>query len=438
MEHNRIHDAETAVLGSIFITPELIDDCYLQPEEFVDERHQMIMSYFRFLAEEQIPIDPVSMVQQSGNNITEIGGVSYLWQLRQSVPTTSNFDYYQKFIRADYIRRKTADVTREMSMTAANGEGDVKEHIARCQERLEELAELATKNQNQGLKRMSSTLDGHVNLLNERKSSKGMTGAKTLSKDVDRLTGGHQKGDLEVIAARPSMGKTAYMISDAIRTTQGGAAAAIFSAEMLELQITERAICALANLDNAKMRSGMFDDKDWERYSYARTILDSLPIFIDDTTGMTIQHIRKEVKRLVKTQPNLVVYVDYIQIIGGGRKFNSRQEEVSYVSRQLKQIAREFGVTVLALSQLSRDVEKRVDKHPMMSDLGESGAIERDADIITFLYRDEYYNKESERKGIVELIIAKGRNVGTGRVDMAFLKNTGKFADIETEHKKAG
>jgi replicative DNA helicase len=195
------------------------------------------------------------------------------------------------------------------------------------------------------------------------------------------------------------------------------------------LKINERFICALAHIENKDMRTGDFSDEDWRKYTFARDKLDRLPIYITDKPGMTVEFIARGVKKLKRNHSEIIVYVDYIQIIETERKFSTTRERVEYVSRKLKWIARKYGVTVVALSQLSRKVEERQDKRPMMSDLGESGAIERDADIISFLYRDEYYNKNSEFKNIVEIIVAKGRDVGTGTIEMIFAKNYGRFLD---------
>ncbi|GBF73162.1 replicative DNA helicase [Paenibacillus sp. 598K] len=435
MEIDNSYGAETEVLGSIIKSPELMDSCFLSPEEFGDDRHRLIMKFLQHLHADNIPVDLTSICREAGKDVDKIGGPAYLLELRGTVITTINFDYHQSVVREAYIERRTAQEMQAMVREVYTGDGDIKGKLAKGQAKLEELVELANKSLGGGLRRMGGALEGHVELLRERKKKKGVTGTRTLSKDLNRITGGHQPTDLEVIAARPSMGKTACMICDALAAAQDGAASVIFSGEMPDLQITERAICALANLDNSKMRTGMFDDSDWDRYSFARTQLEQLPIYIDDTPGMTIQHIRKEVKKMIKVHPKMIVYVDYLQLIGGGRRFDSRREEVNYISKQLKSIARVYNVTVVALAQLSRDVEKRQDKRPMMSDLGESGAIEQDADIITFLYRDDYYDKESEKKNIVEIILAKGRNVGTGVVEMAFLKNIGKFAEIDQSQK---
>lgn len=432
--------AEQAVLGALIQSPDRMDGLFIQaPYMAADERHRLILETLIDNHEIFGTIDLIMMAQRSGANLAKIGGISYLTQLANSVPSVDHFDHYQQIILEEYIQRETADTFRIMYEVTKDGGINAKEKLNEAQAKIEELQELAVRHESEGLRHMGSTLGNHEKEIKER-SAKPLNGAKTISREVDKITGGHQVGDYEVIAARPSVGKTAALVCDAIRTsTGGGVASAIFSGEMKEILVTERVICALAHLDSRRMRSGKFNDEDWVRYSQARDELDRLPIYITDKPDMTVQFIKSEVKKLKKKHDTIVVYVDYIQIIKGGRKFKDEREEVTFVSRFLKSMARTLGVTVVALAQLSRKVEERADKRPMMSDLGESGSIERDADIITFLYRDEYYNAESDKKGLVELIIAKGRNTGTGVVQMAFMKEFGKFADLKYEHhgKKA-
>lgn len=434
-----LYQAEVALLGSLILNPDLVDECYIQPEEMVaDERHKLALHYMKYTYEKDGTISFLNMAERSGKNLEKIGGITYLTQLAGAVPKDINFNHYQAVIRSGYMQRVAISSMQTVATKIQQEDSDIKEQLAAAQEMLERIAELAPKNQTSGLRKMSATLEGHVEELYERKKSKGLTGAPTVSKQLDKLTGGHQRGDLEIVAARPSMGKTAYMNNDAITVARSGRPAAIFSAEMKDRKITERVICSLANLDNNRMRSGAFDDDDWFKYSMARDELDQLPLFIDDTPGMTVQHIRREVKRFVKNYGSGgVIYIDYLQLIEAGVKLGSRQQEVEYVSRYLKRIARNFDVTVVALAQLSRKVEERQDKRPMMSDIREAGGIEQDGDIITFLYRDDYYNKDSEKKNIVELIVAKGRDVGTGTVEMIFLKNYGKFVDHDRGQKEA-
>ncbi|WP_336774237.1 replicative DNA helicase [Paenibacillus sp. MMO-58] len=420
------YEAEASVLGALIKQPDLMDDCYLKPEEFIaDDRHALILETLQYCYEIEGTVDLVMLVQRAGSNVMKIGGMSYLSELAASVPTANNFMSYQYIVRETFINR-------EASASFASYAGSERIDLSKAAAKIEELQEMQKRpGSSGGLKKMGGVLNGHEEVIEERQKKRGMTGARTISKKLDAITGGHQRQELEIVAARPSVGKTAYMNGDALQAAKDGYAAAIFSGEMPELQVTERMICTMANIDHSKLRSGSFDDDDWLKYSFARDELDQLPIFIDDEPGMTIQHIRREVKKLVKDQPNLIVYIDYIQLIGGGRKFKDKREEVEYVSKSLKLLARECDITIVALAQLSRGVEQRQDKRPMLSDIKEAGGIEQDADIITFLHREDYYDKNTEKKNIIELIIAKGRNVGTFTIEMAFLKQYGKFVDLE-------
>jgi len=434
-------EVETSLLGTLIQSPDWMADLYIQPQELAcDERHKLILATIVDCYEQYDTFNLLFLAERSGANINKIGGITYLSQLERSViPNVTHLAYYQSIIRKAYIQRESAEVIKNMYEATKDGQEPDPEFMAQANERLEELSDLGSKNKGSGVVDMKELLDGHVEELNERRMNNGMMGSRTLSREVDKLTGGHRPEDFEVVAARPSMGKTAYIVNDAIESKKDGKVPLILSAEMTKKQIMERLICSLANLDNNKMKTGMMDSKDWERYNYAANIIEQGGFLIDDTAGMDVPYIRGLVKKLIKQFPNLIVYVDYLQLIKGGRSFPSRREEVDYVSRSFKLLARKYKITVVALAQLNRGVEDRQDKRPMMSDIKESGGIEQDADIITFLYRDDYYHKDSEEKGIAEIIIAKGRNVGIGTVKMLFKKEIGKFIDIDRGHhgKKA-
>ncbi|MFD1955988.1 replicative DNA helicase [Paenibacillus thailandensis] len=430
-------EAERAVLGAILREPDLMDECYLQPEEFGDDQHALIMEYLRFTYDQDGTIDILLMAQRSGKNLTKIGGITYLMQLRDAVPSESHFTYYQTLIRNAYVQRRAAETMRIMAEAGSAEDVNAKEYVAEAQAALEEIAELTAAQADGGVRRVADVLAGHADKIAERKKKRGLTGGRTASRDLDKITGGHQDGDFEVIAARPSMGKSAYIVNDMVRTARGGRAAAIFSLEMTAEQLAERFVCVLGNLDHTKLRTGDLENSDWERWSYALDELDQLPIMIDDTPGMTLQDIRRKAKQLKKKHPSIVIYIDFLQLVQPGRRFAKEHEGVAYVSKGLKLLARMLQCPVVAISAVGRSVEQRQDKRPMMSDLRESGSIESDADIVIFLYRDDYYNKESEKKGRVELILAKGRNVGTGTVEMLFDRRTGKFLDLDYSHHQA-
>jgi replicative DNA helicase len=427
-----IYEAEAAVLGSIIEEPDLIHECTLQKLDFEDDRHQLIMEYFRFLEENDKRIDLNTMSQVSGKNIEKIGGYTYLIRLVKSVVSIAQFDYYQSIVREESLLRQAVNTLGHLTNAGASGGMVGKELIGAAQAAVDELSEkLGASGEGQGTVKMSDVLKGHQDVIRERRIKKGITGAKTASKEMDALTGGHQDEDLIIIGARPSIGKTALVVEDSKQSGRSGYTVLFLSLEMKADKIAERYICNIGNIDSTKLRTGNLGDQDWERWSYAMDELEKLPIYIDDTPGMTIQDIKRKVKQAKKKYPKLIVYVDYLQLIDPGRKFNKNDEGVAFVSKSLKRIARQEKCPIVAISAVGRGVEQRQDKRPMMSDLRESGSIESDADIIIFLYRDDYYNAQSDRKGVMELILAKGRNVGIGTVDMGFNPKTGGFADLD-------
>ncbi|MGO4181836.1 replicative DNA helicase [Paenibacillus sp. TAF43_2] len=429
---NGQYQAEAAVLGAIIKNGQLMDECVLAPEEFIsDERHPLIMEYLRFTFEQDGKIDFVTMAKRSGKKLMRMGGFEYLTKLSESVPIVDNFAQHMRIVRDSYIVRRTQDAMEGISAAGRNEDVDSTKLLADAKAALEEISDLQVKEKDTGLKHVSKYMDGHADKIIERKKKRGVTGSKTVSVKLDKMTGGHQKGDLDIYAARPSMGKTALIVNEMITAARGGTAVAFYSLEMSAELIIDRFLCSLANIDNSKMRSGDFDDSDWERYSFAVDEFLKLPIYIDDTSGITLQNIRKELKELLKLHSDIAAYVDYLQLVQPGRNFKEPRDCVAYVSKGLKATAKTLDVAMIAISAVGRECEKRVDKRPMMSDLRESGSIESDADNLIFLYRDDYYDPESEDKGIVELIIAKGRNVGVGKLKMAFLKQYGKFLDLD-------
>jgi replicative DNA helicase len=276
-----------------------------------------------------------------------------------------------------------------------------------------------------------------VEFLSQHKG--GTTGIASGFRDLDKMTSGFQRSDLIIVAARPSVGKTAFALNIAQNAgVRGKETIAIFSLEMGASQLVQRMICAEANVDANRMRTGYLEGDDWEKLTMAIGALSEAKIYIDDSPGITVAEIRAKCRRLKKEKGLGMILIDYLQLIAGRSKGgDNRQQEVSEISRTLKQIARELQVPVIALSQLSRGVEQRQDKRPMMSDLRESGSIEQDADIVAFLYRDDYYNKESEKEGVIEIIIAKQRNGPVGTVELAFLKNFNKFVSLDRGHQEA-
>lgn len=379
-------EAQRAVLGSLLKDHTLMDDCFLNKEDFSEEEYNQkvfnVLSYAHrhFSGEVSNPFDPVFLATKWGAKLAQIGGMAHFMALRDSVPTTDGFGYYQKAVRIERVQRQLVELGLQI---ATNGGGD----LAELRQHIDALTELQKGDDEGGPVHMASILDGHSQTIINRASSSGVTGAKTANDDINQMSGGHQKGDLEILAARPSMGKTQYVLNDMDAVTKDGWAAVIFSLEMKDLKVVERLVSTIGGIKNKRIKSGMMSDNDWDSYSKAVAIIVSRNLYIDDTPGATVEYIRRQVKALRKEFPNLVVYVDYLQFLNTEKKFTKNNEKVGYITKALKGIAREFDVCMVAISAVGRDCEKRPDKRPMMSDLRESGDIESDADIVTFLYR---------------------------------------------------
>ena len=424
-------EAEQAVIGAIIIEPELIKDCILQDYNFGDTRHKNLFYVLKDLDEKNIPIDFVSIVERVGNNkVDKIGGISYMSQLATSIPTTANFIYYQGLVLEYYEKRQTYEIAKDMMR-------DVNE-IEPAEVRQTAIEKLSKLDDNDADNDDGSIKKALVELYDWMEQDHGeVTGAPTGYSELDRMLSGLQRQDLVIVGARPSVGKTAFAINVCLNYSEKAKGpSAIFSLEMPEKQLLKRMISNLGNINAQRMRNpqGSFEGDDWTKTTMAMGSLSNMPLHIFDKSGVDIGYIRKKCRMLKRKYPDqhIVVMVDYLQLIIGNPKHGgNRTAEISEISRMLKHIARELDLTIIALSQLSRGVETRQDKRPMMSDLRESGQIEQDADVIAFLYRDDYYDKESEKKDIIEIIIAKQRNGPVGTVELAFIKEFNKFVNLE-------
>lgn len=430
-------EAEQAVLGSLLQKPDLMDECYLTTDEFdpnglnrsVMEALSWAYEHLSNRPDVKNPFDPLVLTEHWGKDLEQIGGISYLMRLRDSVPTLSNFDQYQKIIRQSSIQRRAAGALQE---ALAAGEVD----LSFVKEQMERLQDLQSQGATDGMVQIAEVLEGHHKVIMERGSRSGITGAKTASEDLNEMGGGHQKGDFTIVAARPSIGKTAYIVNDSKTAAISGWTVGMFSAEMTSKDVAERYICDISGIDARKVQKGRLTENDWDNYSKALDVLDQLPIYIDDTPGMTIEYIWRQTKVMKKKHPNLIIYVDYLQLIETDKKFTQTADRVNHVSKQLKRLAKTFEVPVVAISSVGRKCEERNDKRPMMSDLRESGNLEFDGDVIIFLYRDDYYYPDTPWKGVIELIVAKGRKIGTGMIQMFFNRKNGRFTDLTQDDKK--
>jgi replicative DNA helicase len=361
-----------------------------------------------------------------------VGGLEYLGLLAENTPTAANIRGYAQIVRERSIMRNLVQVGTEIVDSALSPQGrDAQQLLDESESKIFQIAE-AGKNNRIGftdIKELLPQVAERIDQLFQRDNPSDVTGVPTGYKDLDMMTSGLQPGDLVIIAGRPSMGKTSLALNIAEYVAiDTGLPAAIFSMEMSSTQLVSRLIGSVGKLNQHKMRTGQLDDNDWEKLSYALGQLNEAPIFIDEGSALNPYEVRARARRLHKQCGKLgLVVIDYLQLMGTSGSTENRATEISEISRSLKSLAKELNVPVVALSQLNRSVEQRPDKRPVMSDLRDSGAIEQDADVIMFIYRDEVYNPESPDKGVAEIILAKQRNGPVGRVKLTFLGEFTKF-----------
>jgi len=431
-------EAEQAVIGAVLLQAEALITAMerLRSEDFYSGAHQRIYEAMVELAESNQPVDLVTLTAhlQDQQLLEEIGGVSYLSRLANAVPTAANVDYYSQIVEEKSMLRR---LIRTATNIVSDGYANSDEVGVLLSDAEKKILEISNRRAGGGFVSIRDVLMEVFEKVEDLYSNKGgTTGIPSGFTDLDKMTAGFQRSDLIIVAARPSVGKTAFALNIAQNVgVRARETVAIFSLEMSAAQLVQRMICAEANVDAQRMRTGHLEGDDWEKLTMAIGSLSEAQIFIDDTPGITVAEIRAKCRRLKKERGLGMILIDYLQLISGrGKAGENRQQEVSEISRTLKHIARELEVPVIALSQLSRGVEQRQDKRPMMSDLRESGSIEQDADIVSFLYRDDYYDKESEKKNIIEIIIAKQRNGPVGTVELVFLKQYNKFVSIDRAH----
>ncbi|MRX73405.1 replicative DNA helicase [Bacillus lacus] len=435
-------EAEQAVLGAIFLEPNSLTLAteLLIPEDFYRAAHQKIYNAMIGLADKGEPVDLVTVTTELAdvNLLEEIGGISYLSDLAGSVPTAANIEYYAKIVEEKSILRRLIRTASGIAQDGYTREDEVENLLSDAEKSIMEVAQRKNAGAFQNIKDVLVQTYDNIELLHNRKGD--VTGIPTGFAELDRMTAGFQRNDLIIVAARPSVGKTAFALNIAQNVaTKTDENVAIFSLEMGADQLVMRMLCAEGNINAQSLRTGNLSAEEWGKLTMAMGSLSNAGIYIDDTPGIRVGDIRAKCRRLKQESGLGMILIDYLQLIqGNGRSGENRQQEVSEISRSLKELARELKVPVIALSQLSRGVEQRQDKRPMMSDIRESGSIEQDADIVAFLYRDDYYDKESENKNIIEIIIAKQRNGPVGTVALAFVKEYNKFVNLERRFDDAG
>ncbi|WP_071461048.1 replicative DNA helicase [Bacillus massilinigeriensis] len=428
-------EAEQAVLGAIFLEPSALTVAseVLIPEDFYRAAHQKIFDVMLVLNDRGKAVDLITVTEElaAAKLLEDTGGVSYLSELAASVPTAANIEYYARIVEEKSLLRRLIRTATSIAQDGYSREDEVEALLGEAEKNILAVAQRKNAGAFHNIKDVLVRAYDNIELLHNRVGD--ITGIATGFFELDRMTAGFQRNDLIIVAARPSVGKTAFALNIAQNVaTKTGENVAIFSLEMGAEQLVMRMLCAEGNINAQNLRTGSLTDEDWGKLTMAMGSLSNAGIYIDDTPGVRISEIRSKCRRLKQEHGLGMILIDYLQLIqGNGRSGENRQQEVSEISRSLKSLARELEVPVIALSQLSRGVEQRQDKRPMMSDIRESGSIEQDADIVAFLYRDDYYDKESENKNIIEIIIAKQRNGPVGTVQLAFVKEYNKFVNLE-------
>ena len=434
------HDlvAEQSVLGAVFISPEtmisLADE--LTPDDFYKPANKIVFKTMLSLLEKGEPIDATTMVSALTNqgDISNIGGINYVVELVNSTPTSKNVEHYAKLVKEKATLRKViADLSESLS-SAYQGDVSISDIIAKTEK---SMLDISNQNVGNGFRNVADILDTHMQTVETRSQTDGfVTGLSTGFLGLDKITTGLHEGNLIILAARPAMGKTALALNIAKHVaTMERKPAVIFSLEMGAEELIERMVASEGMVPGYHLKTGNLSTDEWKRLVHAQSNLYDVPIFVDDTAGIRISEIRSKARKLAQEMGGLgVIIIDYLQLITGSKGEN-RQQIVSEISRELKILAKDLRVPVIALSQLSRSVEQRQDKRPMLSDLRESGSIEQDADIVAFLYRDAYYQKEQvdsqEANNVTELILEKNRHGSLGTVKLYFHKEYTKFSSVE-------
>lgn len=434
-------EAEQSVLGSIFLDPETVVNVleYLETSDFYRKNHQIIFDAILQLNNRNEAIDVVTIANEldTKNQLENAGGMEYLAELAVAVPTSANVEYYAKIVEEKSILR---NLIRSATEIVRKGYEEGDELAVMLDSAEQNILQVSERRNRSGFIRISDVVSASLqNIESLAQQSDDVTGVPTGYIALDKMTAGLQKEELIILAARPAVGKTAFALNIAQNVaTKADQVVAIFSLEMGAESLVNRMLCAEGNIDAGHLRTGQLSEDEWSNLIMAMGTLGQSKIFIDDTPGIRIAEIRAKSRRLLQEQGKLgLIVIDYLQLIEGNNR-ESRQQEVSDISRQLKKLAKELKVPVIALSQLSRGVEQRQDKRPVLSDIRESGSIEQDADIVAFLYRDDYYEREGgeeperdeQENNVVEVIIEKNRSGARGTVKLLFKKEFNKFSSM--------
>ena len=427
-------ELEEAVLGALMIEKDaysLVSEI-LRPESFYEHRHQLIYAAITDLAVNQKPVDILTVKEQLSKRgeLEEVGGPFYITQLSSKVASSAHIEYHARIIAQKSLARELITFTSNIQSKAFDETLDVDDLM---QEAEGKLFEISQQNMKKDYTQINPVIDEAYKLIQKAAArTDGLSGLESGFTKLDKMTSGWQNSDLIIIAARPAMGKTAFVLNIAQKAAvRDHVPTAIFSLEMSKEQLVTRMMAMEAMVDSQSIRTGDLQETDWEKIMESAGTIGRSPLIIDDTPGITIAELRSKCRRYKQIHGLDLIIIDYLQLMSGGKRSESRQQEISEISRSLKALAREMNAPVIALSQLSRRVEERKPAKPMLSDLRESGSIEQDADVVMFIYRDEYYNEDSEKKGIAEIIVDKQRNGSTGSVELVWLGQYTKFGNKE-------
>ena len=428
-------DAEQAVLGAMLIKKEAIAEVsqLLRPEDFYRDAHKIIYEAMLALFNRNEPADIVTVTNylDKENKLDKVGGITFVTALDNIVPTAANVNFHANIVREKADLRHLINTATDIAGMAYEATDDVSDVIDKSEKMIMEVANRQNVSTFTPMQEIVMETFDKINTLYESKG--GLTGISCGFKDLDALTSGLQASDLILVAARPSMGKTAFTLNIAANVAlKEKKTVAFFSLEMSKQQLVQRMLCSEGGIDSQKLKNADLSTEDWEKLVRTADKVSAAPLYIDDTAGITVMELRSKARRLKAEHGLDLIIIDYLQLMQGRSKGGSdnRQQEISEISRSLKAVARELNVPVIALSQLSRSVESRQIKRPMLSDLRESGSLEQDADIVMFLYREDYYDPETANKNITEVIVAKHRNGPVDTVKMFFKKEFTRFNDL--------
>lgn len=436
-------EAERSILGAVLLDKDaLVRVCdKIIPEDFYDSRNGAIFSAMQVLFEKRMPVDIVTLseILESAGKIKEVGGASYLAEIVNATPSAANATHYASIVRDKAILRRLISAGVDITEMGYDEESDLTDILDKSEQTLFSISQSSLSNKFVPIRSILGEAFDRIDKIHRDRDKGALRGVSSGFKDLDNMTAGFQKSDLLILAARPAMGKTSFALNLAENVAiDEKIPVAVFSLEMSKEQLIERLLASQSGVDSWKLRTGNLNDDDFPKIGFAMGILDEAPIFIDDSPGGNIMEIRAKARRLQMEHGLGLIIIDYLQLMSGRSRGGdaNRVQEISEISRGLKGLARELNVPIIALSQLSRAVEHRDDKRPQLSDLRESGSIEQDADMVLFLYRDDYYNQNSEKKGITEVLIRKHRNGPTGNIELFFNAPQMRFSNLEKKRKE--